>query len=748
MATLESVAIAAEQRIEKQHDEITQSLEYVTKGNPLAAEPDIGRLEDRLRAKTQFSRPEAEALASSIHMAAESTDEERLGGPERIYGSTIDFVDVSFFDVGRARSRAVARVASRTGAAIGSGFMISEDLFLTNNHVMGSGQDASRMMLEFDYEVRPDGSRAPVTRFELDPSKMFLTDETNDLDFTVVAVGRRIGGTKNLDQFGWCGLSGANDKHALGEVANIIQHPDGRYKEVVLRENRLISRMSTVLHYVADTEPGSSGSPIFNNEWLVIALHHWGSPWRQRVDDAGKVIPREVNEGIRTSAIVRELERRAGGLDSDQRAMIQRVFNLGESARTFETEFSEPPAVGEHDAKIDKDGNATWTIPLELSVRLPSLGVDEVPEVPKTLPEPVGMLTERAVSIDTDYDNRTGFKRRFIPGFPIGLPTLSDDQEQIAARNKEAETGDDPFELKYQHFSVVMNRERRLSFFTACNIDGKTAKNVNRKTGIITAAGESAEAREKWFSDRRIDNDEQTNQDLYDRQKIRNVSRGVFLKRMFQRGHMVRRQDPSWGSDRRADRANADTFHFTNCAPQVGLFNTGRGDDDDPGNGKLWRVIEDYVRDNAVAEDQRVVVFTGPVFRNNDPYWRNNIISGFRVPRRFWKIVAWKDGANLRSTAMIADQSEWLDSLPEGLSLDEAGPEAFDDRSEVKDFLTTVRNIERITNLTFDAAIRKGDLSIKHDGGAESIERELWSIKSFEEIRIKPETAKRKTARK
>jgi endonuclease G, mitochondrial len=75
--------------------------------------------------------------------------------------------------------------------------------------------------------------------------------------------------------------------HSLGEVANIVQHPDGRLKEVVLRENRLVARLDTVLHYVADTEPGSSGSPVFNNQWQAIALHHWGGPWRQKATIGG-----------------------------------------------------------------------------------------------------------------------------------------------------------------------------------------------------------------------------------------------------------------------------------------------------------------------------------------------------------------------------------------------------------------------------------------------------------------------------
>jgi endonuclease G len=46
--------------------------------------------------------------------------------------------------------------------------------------------------------------------------------------------------------------------------------------------------------------------------------------------------------------------------------------------------------------------------------------------------------------------------------------------------------------------------------------------------------------------------------------------------RMFQREHLVRRMDPAWGTDKQALLADADTFHWTNCSPQVGFFNMGK----------------------------------------------------------------------------------------------------------------------------------------------------------------------------
>jgi endonuclease G len=170
---------------------------------------------------------------------------------------------------------------------------------------------------------------------------------------------------------------------------------------------------------------------------------------------------------------------------------------------------------------------------------------------------------------------------------------------------------------------------------------------------------------------------------------------------MFQRGHLVRRTDPAWGADARALRADADTFHFTNCAPQVGFFNTGSAPArPGSGGGRLWRALEDWTLDNAVDERKRVSVFTGPVLRDDDPEWRTDVLDGFRVPMRFWKIVAWPDGQRLRALAMIADQSPYLDAMPE----------RFDDTPSVEDFLTTVEAIEAATGLDFGDALRAADV--------------------------------------
>lgn len=732
MKVPQEVERIARSRVEETQPQTETSLRMIRKGVPLAAEPDTERLTNRIQRKGNRSRVEAEALTNAIRALEFSDPKTRKAmapGPEAIQGSTVDFVGVAFLTRGIKAARSVGRIAFNDGRPQGSGFIVGDRLLLTNKHVIPSKEFANRLVVEFDYELDETNNARDVTRYRLDPNLVYVGDEVADLDYALIGIGEKLAGPFELGDFSCCRLSDEENKHALGEVANIVQHPDGRRKEVVLRENRLVARLDWVLHYLADTEPGSSGSPVFNNEWQVIALHHWGGPFRQTEDDEGRAVPLEINEGIRISAIMSDLRQKMNGLSQAEKDAVASVF----SRESVIASNGSGPARRNTDvgvARISKDGTATWSIPLEVSVRIPILSGavsanGHAPAVDRKkvdIPEPPAEPAPEGLRPSTDYSDRAGYRANFISGFSVPLPQLSDDQKDIAAVNLQAGPGDDPFELKYHHFSIVMNRLRRLAFFTACNIDGKRAKHVDRDTGEVSplepgdprleslSAAEGAEASESWYNDERLNAGDFAGKDVYEKQKVPGFpvanSQGRIL-RMFQRGHLVRRMDPAWGTDEQAVLADADTFHWTNCSPQVGFFNMGRAPASTPGSGggKLWRAIENYVLRNAVDTDGRVCSFTGPVFLQNDRKFR-----GIKVPRRFWKIVVWKENGALRSIAMIADQSKVIDVWPESLN---GGEEAFGDADElekVEDFITTVADIEDKTRLDFGADVRHADI--------------------------------------
>jgi V8-like Glu-specific endopeptidase len=87
----------------------------------------------------------------------------------------------------------------------------------------------------------------------------------------------------------------------------IIGHPRGRDLELSLQDNHLLALNERVLHYRTPTEPGSSGSPVFEPEdWRVVALHHKGNELMARID--GTPGTYQANEGISILALQEKMK--------------------------------------------------------------------------------------------------------------------------------------------------------------------------------------------------------------------------------------------------------------------------------------------------------------------------------------------------------------------------------------------------------------------------------------------------------
>jgi endonuclease G len=720
---------AARGRVERAKAQVDRSINAIQQRRPLDAEPDDDRKVSRIARVTGMSVSQAKKVANYESPAALDVPVVERRRAEAIQGLTTDFVPVVFLELARKAANAVGRVVDGSLRAQGSGFLISDKLFLTNNHVIPDKATAAQSFVEFLYELDIMTRPRVLTRYTLRPDLFFVTKPEDELDFTVVAMGMPRDGSATLESLGACPLLARDDKHVLGEFVNIVQHPDGDFKQIVLRENRLLNRDPTVLHYMADTNPGSSGSPVFNDQWEVVALHHWGEPFLVQVDPLGEPLNREMNEGVRISAIVQQLANELPRLDDGQRALLQAALDVHESVHELGPIAVVPPRT-DNDASTtaatetrpmpairDPNDGMTWTVPLEVTVRVgvpqPASRVGVVGIAPIAA-QPI--RTAEKIEIDPKYSNRRGYNANFL-STKVPLPKLSDAQRAIAARKKNVNAGEDPFELKYQHFSVVVNKARRMAFFTAVNINGATWIDIDRDTGLPK---ESAEASEKWFEDPRLEDEDQSHQDLYDDQKP---------KRLFDRGHLVRRLDPTWGSDAKAVKANADTFHFTNCTPQASTFNSSRS---------YWQGLEQWLlEENAVADEEKVTVFCGPVFRDNDKKYRY-----VKVPREFWKIVFFVNNGKPRATAVLASQSKWLNSLPESLRAD--GSEALDALpAKLEEFQSSVAEIEQLTGLDFGQA-RDWDTNgggeslggVGSGGGPEAYARRRKPLTSFDDIKI------------
>lgn len=212
--------------------------------------------------------------------------------------------------------------------------------------------------------------------------------------------------------------------------------------------------------------------------------------------------------------------------------------------------------------------------------------------------------------------------------------------------------------IPYTHFSLALSTSRRFARWVGWNIDGGSLKKINR-TGI------------EFVKDPRIPAEFQIGNELYRNNRV-------------DRGHIARRADLLWAALPEAQRANKDSFFYTNITPQMDDFNQSA-------RGGLWGRLEDAVFDDVDVEDLRVSVFGGPVFQDDDRLYR-----GARIPREFFKILAFVENGELKARGFLLTQN--LNQL-ESLELD-----------EFRVFQVSVTEIEKRTQLRFAENLTKAGM--------------------------------------
>lgn len=336
---------------------------------------------------------------------------------ERIINKS-DLFPIAHLQAGLNVSKAVCRISirSRSGQleSYGTGFLVAPNLLLTNNHVLETKEAAMYAVAEFNYEDDVQFMPLDIISFRLDPEALFITDEA--LDFTLVAVEESNVHAIPLAGFGYLPLLPKPGKILEGEYVTIIQHPNGGPKAITIRENEVKFISSDFVQYVSDTEPGSSGSPVFNDQWVVVALHHAGVP---DPEDNTRWI---ANQGIRISSIIHHLSQKRSSLeDVRSRRLLDQLLDVAMPGSS-----AEPMEVG-------------------------TLAADW-------------------------YAGVTGYDPAFLgAGFRVELPSLSDELLEDVAQ-----TSDGDAVLDYTHFSIAMSKTRRLAFYTAVNIDGNQLVDVKR----------------------------------------------------------------------------------------------------------------------------------------------------------------------------------------------------------------------------------------------------------------------------
>jgi endonuclease G len=279
------------------------------------------------------------------------------------------------------------------------------------------------------------------------------------------------------------------------------------------------------------------------------------------------------------------------------------------------------------------------------------LGTERPPVVDtvKTDEDATGEEQSESVAQEGEPEKVVPYDPQFL-GVTVPLPSITDNRSAGDLLNGSV--------FDYTHYSLVMNEQRGMPLYTACNLDGSTLKGVRRE-------------RDNWRIDKRVPRDLQK-------------GGGVYSGNEWDRGHIVQRLSVAWGDEADAHAAALSTFYYPNSVPQLDVFNQG-----------IWASLENRILDEADAGDRKVSVFAGPLFRSDDWEYR-----GSKIPRSFWKIVAAGDPDNpqkLLVHAYVMDQY----SLGADGSLQQPSRPNPSTPFDPKGYQVSVAAIEALTPLQF-----------------------------------------------
>jgi endonuclease G len=593
----------------------------------------------------------------------------------------------------------------------GTGFVVGDGLIMTNRHVAAifsngigtrslSFVPGRRAGIDFKRELnRPTGPILMVKRIvmihpywdmallsveglptESKPLKLSLRDVSADPRIQVAAIGYP-----------------AFDPRNNTDVQNDLFHEVFGIKR--LQPGTLGGREQTdsfgksvaAVRHDCSTLGGNSGSALIDfSSGEVVALHfggryeltNWGVPSSElaldpRVADAGVTFAGKTS---RTDPPWQSWWTQADeGVEPDDIS-----YNSGAGGTQLQ---SPPPAVPTTTQAIS-DGVVNLVVPLYISVRLGSPGAAAAATVAGQRQEIVA-TTEAMVEPehDTKYSTRTGYDTQFLDkSIKIPMPTPAD--PSVVATTK-----DDSTVLHYQNFSIVMHAKRRLALFTASNATAETKLKKPEAGRDYTRKGLSGLGKndqEKWFIDPRLDEQFQLTDVFYTRDD------GAFDK-----GHIVRREDVAWGKTYAAlRRANGDTYHITNCSPQVAGFNRSNL------GGDNWGGLENVVLKGAASE--RYCQFAGPVLDASDQIFLGaaggKVKVRVKIPSRFWKVVVVQTQEGVASYGFVLEQD--LSDVP----LELAVPEMF-----VK-YMEPLTDLQKKAGITFPAIVLNADQYDTADG--------------------------------
>lgn len=216
----------------------------------------------------------------------------------------------------------------------------------------------------------------------------------------------------------------------------------------------------------------------------------------------------------------------------------------------------------------------------------------------------------------------TGYDENFL-GEKVGIPVPGDKVKMDLGKAGPGTV------VNYTHFSLTLSKSRKMAHWVAWNIDGGSLKKLSRKEI-------------PFKKDPNVPADLQVGDELYKGNKL-------------DRGHIARRADLLWGPLPDAEKANRDSFFFTNITPQHEAFNQS-------GAKGIWGELENAIFSEVDVQDLKVSVMGGPIFQEDDKVYRK-----VKLPKSFWKTVYFRENGveGIQAKAYILTQEDLISDLSE-----------------------------------------------------------------------------------
>jgi len=322
-------------RLGKRLDEITLDTDFKTVVFKLLRDAEMNGYVPALVVAARQSNPGNEKLQAAAQRFGLSVLSPAL---EKIVRADLPFVDIAQW---RARLGLIEMRVCRveTPTSFGTGFLVGSRTVLTNYHVVEEvikgSQKPTDIVLRFDYKRGMDGMTLhPGTEFRLtkdwliDSSPYSSADDVDDLslvpgaeelDYALLCVegdpGKNPISATNAEPDaparGFIQMPGADVTLKIADPVMIVQHPKGDPLKLAFDTNSItaVNSNRTRVRYRTNTEGGSSGSPAFDVNWNLLALHHAGDP------DAKPAPLARYNQGIPIDTVAALIRSRGHGAE-------------------------------------------------------------------------------------------------------------------------------------------------------------------------------------------------------------------------------------------------------------------------------------------------------------------------------------------------------------------------------------------------------------------------------------------------